>query len=95
MNDLFVWVPTKGWKLVRKFKRLDDAIEAAKEFLPLEVKVTAKTGRSYYGGRLQLTDYNTPEAPDIRADYSAEETEAERTINEHYSGVKNLIVQEV
>ncbi len=50
MWELFLWVPGKGWKLIRKFRLRDKAVDAAVTFEPLEVKLTDPAGRSYYGG---------------------------------------------
>lgn len=53
MYEIYVWVPTKGWKLVRKHRDADKARESANDFLPLEVKVcNTRTGRSWHGGAL-------------------------------------------
>ena len=56
MNSVWVWVPSKGWKLVRSFRQLLAAIDCAEELEPLEVKVTTKTGQAYYGGKVVMVD---------------------------------------
>lgn len=65
MTKLFVWVPGKGWKHVRSFRTPDAALAAAREFLPLEVKVSAPGGLDYYGGRLVVVNYSSPAASGI------------------------------
>lgn len=50
MYDVFVWVPTKGWKLIRKVKTAQAAYDLANEFLPLEVKVSCPNGRTFQAG---------------------------------------------
>lgn len=50
MFEVFVWVPSKGWKLVYKTKDQKKATERALEFVPLEVKLSTPSGRSYHSG---------------------------------------------
>lgn len=40
MYEVMLWVPTKGWKLIRKFRTLDKARECRDEFLPLETRLS-------------------------------------------------------
>jgi hypothetical protein len=60
MFELHVWVPTKGWKPARRFKTEQNAVEMAREFEPLEVKVSSKNGRTYYGGSYCTVDHSIP-----------------------------------
>lgn len=52
MWEVFVWVPTKGWKLVKKFMRKDHrkATAFALQFVPLEVKLVSPSGRTWQSG---------------------------------------------
>ncbi len=51
MYEIFVWVPTKGWKLVAKHSDNLSAYEHAREFEPLEVMVANPSGQHFFGGR--------------------------------------------
>ncbi|HEY7310463.1 MAG TPA: hypothetical protein VH643_13950 [Gemmataceae bacterium] len=48
--EAFVWVPTKGWKLLKRTKLRSKALEAAWEFEPLEVRVTMNGVEIWKGG---------------------------------------------
>ncbi len=66
MWEVFIWVPTKGWKLVKSTPDKRRAVEVAKEFEPLEVKVSGGPhgdGRVAWGGKVCKVDYDTPCAP--------------------------------
>lgn len=60
MFEVFVWVPSKGWKLVLRTKNQRKAIETALEFAPLEVKLSLPNGGERFSGRchIPLTETN-------------------------------------
>ena len=58
MYQLFVWVPTKGWKLIKGSQDRDKLVKLADELEPLETKIlNTSTGSSTYGGRLCMPNY--------------------------------------
>ena len=58
MYEIFVWVPSKGWKLLRKCKEKAKAIALAREWEPLEVMVRSPSGTRRYAGILHLPSHN-------------------------------------
>jgi hypothetical protein len=50
MYEVFVWVPSKGWKKILGTKSQRKAVERALEFTPLEVKLTDGQGRMWCSG---------------------------------------------
>jgi len=67
MYEVFVWVPGKGWKLVKRSRSRDAALRVADSWQPLEVKLRTPEqsphwGRTFYGGWchtiLEGTKYN-------------------------------------
>jgi hypothetical protein len=63
MNEVYLWVPSKGWKKILSTKSLRKAIATALEFVPLEVRLQDKDGRSWSSGcaHIQLRGCNTLE----------------------------------
>lgn len=61
MYTISIWVPSKGWNQVSKVKSAVKAHSVAESFLPLEVKVTASRGHTYYAGRPCYPDYTMQE----------------------------------
>lgn len=66
MYEVFVWVPSKGWKLLRRTSNLRDAIDKAVEFTPLEVKLTDKVkNRTWHSGQCHTPLRNTKQLDQI------------------------------
>jgi len=42
MFELFIWVPTKGWKLIKKSKDAENLKELQRQLEPLETKLQGK-----------------------------------------------------
>lgn len=63
MHELFIWAPTKGWKLIKRNRVRSKLVELATELEPLETKISSPNGRQSWAGRLCLPDFNTPQAP--------------------------------
>jgi len=61
MYDVYVWVPSKGWKKLLSTRDEVKALRKAAEFLPLEVKVRypSDLGRVIYGGILHFGEWKT------------------------------------
>jgi hypothetical protein len=67
MCNVYVWVPTKGWKLVRRVRGEERAVALAQEFEPLEVTVSSPSrGRFYYGGKICTVDHDLQDRIDAR-----------------------------
>lgn len=64
MWEVFVWVPTKGWKSVLRCRKAEAAVEKAREMEPLEVKVVAPYGRSYHCGKVVMVDHSSTPCAD-------------------------------
>ena len=62
---VFVWVPTKGWKLVGAHTDPSDALIQAIEFTPLEVKIAHLDGTPYHGGKLAIINYDLKYQPQL------------------------------
>jgi hypothetical protein len=60
MYEVYIWVPTKGWKLVRRTRSRDTAVSVAHDFEPLEVKIRTPSGDACFGGVLCMPDYSIP-----------------------------------
>ncbi len=58
MFEVFVWVPTKGWKIVLKTKNGSAAREAFDAFQPLEVKLCENSRPVDFGGVLCQPQYD-------------------------------------
>ena len=52
MYEVWLWIPTKGWKTIVRTKNEQKAIEMALTLVPLEVRLLTPEGRSYYSGIL-------------------------------------------
>lgn len=63
MFQLYIWVPTKGWKWVRKSSNPKFIKALAENFLPLEVKVVSPKGHDYYAGRMCMPVEGSPMVP--------------------------------
>lgn len=61
MYKVNLWVPTKGWKLVKRTRTEAEALAFARSLLPLEVKVQypGQYGKTLRGGRLHVGNYDT------------------------------------
>ncbi len=60
MFEVFVWVPTRGWKLVGRYKTEEKAVERAEEFDPLETRLSRPSGPTTYAGRGVEVDFDRP-----------------------------------
>lgn len=60
MWEVFVWVPTKGWKRISRTRSRKVAISRALDFVPLEVKLRDQNGRTWCSGQLHMPDQNVP-----------------------------------
>lgn len=50
MYEVFLWVPSRGWKLITRTKNKHTAARTALNFVPLEVKLRLPDGRSLVSG---------------------------------------------
>lgn len=70
MYKVSLWVPTKGWRLVKRTRTEAEALAFARSLLPLEVKVQypGQYGKTLWGGRLCEPNYNVAAANGITED---------------------------
>jgi hypothetical protein len=54
MFEVFLWVPSKGWKSLLRTRIFAKAYARAHEFLPLEIKLSCPDGRSLPGGNTHV-----------------------------------------
>lgn len=58
--EVFVWVPSKGWKSIMRTRIQQKAIKLAMEFVPLEVKLTNHSlRRTWHSGQCHTPLMNT------------------------------------
>jgi hypothetical protein len=67
MYEVYLWVPTKGWKLLVRTRSCRKAVEKALVFRPLEVKMSTPSGINYYEGYAHNGDFSDNDRTEITA----------------------------